>query len=348
MKITSYALTAEASHFKREQHRVQENLRVTVAPPTEPRSSKSDVRITLSEAAQHKLPEPSIPEATLNADVSDPKIQLLLSLLEKMTGQKLKLFNVGDLQQSSSLSQVSTSHAVSASNHSESPQSERMGFSIDYSKEASYQEVEQTVFQSNGVIKTADGKEIAFDLTLSMQREFYQSSVTHLHWGDPVVTDPLIINFNGTAAQLSNQRFAFDLNSDGVAESINAPASGSGFLVFDKNDDGKINNGSELFGAKTGNGFGELAQFDENHDAWLDENDAKFQQLKVWTDTTDGKGKLTSLPALGIGAIYLKATSTPFAIKDSSNQTLGLVRASSVWVSEEGSVNTIQQIDLSA
>ncbi|WP_052700521.1 hypothetical protein [Methylocucumis oryzae] len=304
------------------------------------------MQITLSEAAQHRLPESSVSETTLNAEVDDPKIQLLLTLLEKMTGQKLKLFNVGDLQQSS-FAQVSTSHAISTSNHSESPQSERVGYSIDYTKEVSYHEVEQTVFQSNGVIKTADGKEIAFDLTLSMQREYYQSNVTHLHWGDPIVTDPLIINFNGTAAQLSDQTFAFDLNSDGLTERVNAPVSGSGFLVFDKNVDGTINNGSELFGPNTGNGFSELAQLDENHDAWLDENDAKFQQLKVWTDTTDGNGKLSSLSALGIGAIYLKATSTPFAIKDSSNQTLGLVRASSVWVSEEGSVNTIQQIDLS-
>ena len=54
---------------------------------------------------------------------------------------------------------------------------------------------------------------------------------------------------------IDRQRFAFDLNADGQAEQINFVAPGSGFLVFDRNQDGKVNNGSELFGPTTDNGF---------------------------------------------------------------------------------------------
>ena len=180
-----------------------------------------------------------------------------------------------------------------------------------------------------------------------MQRQFSQTSSTSVHIGDSdQKTDPLVINFNGNATQLSDQRFSFDLNSTGNNVNINAPLSGSGFIALDKNGDGKINNGSELFGPSTGNGFAELAKYDSNHNGWIDGSDAAFNQLKVWSKNADGSDQLSSLASLGIGAISLQAVSTPFEIKTASNQLLGSVRSSSVALNENGTAGVVQQIDL--
>ncbi len=55
-----------------------------------------------------------------------------------------------------------------------------------------------------------------------------------------------------------------------------------------------------------------------------------------------------SLGAKGVGAIYLGSVDTDFSIKDDRNQLLGEVRSGSVFLNEDGTAGTIQQIDLVA
>lgn len=89
-----------------------------------------------------------------------------------------------------------------------------------------------------------------------------------------------------------------------------------------KNRDGKINNGTELFGnntilkndTKASNGFEALAQYDNNHDGVIDKNYAFYNSLSAWVDTNqDGitySGELHSLSELGVTSINLNATTT--------------------------------------
>lgn len=107
-------------------------------------------------------------------------------------------------------------------------------------------------------------------------------------------------------------------------------------------------NGSELFGPATGNGFNELAQYDSDHNGWIDESDAVYRQLKVWTKDAAGNDSLNSLASLGVGAISLHAIDTPFDIKTAANQLLGSIKASSVYLNEDGTAGSVQQIDLTA
>jgi hypothetical protein len=93
-----------------------------------------------------------------------------------------------------------------------------------------------------------------------MSREFVQTTDVSLHARDAMLVDPLVINFSGTAAQLIDQTFAFDLDADGQEEEVPLVAGGSGVLVFDRNQDGKVNDGTELFGPTTGNAFTNLAK----------------------------------------------------------------------------------------
>jgi hypothetical protein len=202
-------------------------------------------------------------------------------------------------------------------------------------------------YNAGGVIKTADGKEITFSLDLTLSSEFIRQNNINLQADNGVKQDPLIVNFAGSAAQLSNPTVAFDLNNDGQNENIHFTAGGgSGFLALDTNGDGKINNGSELFGPATGNGFSELSQYDSDKNGWIDEKDPVFNALSVWTKDANGNDNLSSLKELGIGAINLGALPTNFAYKDETNKPQGQLKSTGVFLKESGAPGTIQQIDL--
>ncbi len=342
MKIAESALTMQASHSRSQQTSVRESLRVETDRPAPRPASPVEQQVTISAAAQERqAADASGIDAAGNEWQNDPRMQLLILMIEKMTGHKIRLFDAGQFPA------AQTSQAPAAPAGSQPAAAPRAGFSADYSRVESYSESEQTTMQASGVIRTSDGKEIQFSLDLSMQYQYSETSTTTMHIGDaPRKTDPLVLNFSGTAAQLSSQRFAFDLDSDGKNEQINAPLSGSGFLALDLNGDGKINNGGELFGPGTGNGFAELAKYDGDGNGWIDANDAVFQQLKVWTRDGAGNDKLSSLASLGMGALSLQSIATPFDLKTATNQLLGAIRSTSVAIAENGTVRTVQQVDL--
>ena len=159
--------------------------------------------------------------------------------------------------------------------------------------------------------------------------------------------DPLVINLEGNPASFSDQTFFFDLDSDGKAEELSSLAKGSGFLALDLNNDGIINDGSELFGTKSGDGFKDLAAYDKDGNGWIDEDDEVFKHLKVWTKDADGRDRLIALGDAGVGAIYLGHTATEFSVKQmETNQTQGIVRSTGVFLKESGEVGTIQHVDL--
>jgi hypothetical protein len=205
-----------------------------------------------------------------------------------------------------------------------------------------YFEKESCQFTSGGVVTTSDGREIDFTLRMSMDREFVDSAKVV---ENVVLTDPLVVNFAGSACELSDMAFNFDLNADGREENISCLKPGSGFLAFDINKDGVINNGSELFGPETGSGFGELSQYDGDGNHWIDENDRVFDSLLVWSKTETGDS-LQTLQDTGIGALCLDNMATPFTYKDKNNSTLGNSTAAGVLLMENGTAGSIQEINL--
>lgn len=215
---------------------------------------------------------------------------------------------------------------------------------VTFKMTESIEEYECSEFSSCGVVKTADGREIEFGMDLKMERSYKE---TRSYEVTEAVTfkDPLIVNFDGTHAELSDNKFSFDLDADGEEELISYLINDGAMLALDKNKDGIINDGSELFGAQSGNGFADLAQYDEDGNGYIDEADAIFADLKLWTKTED-KDQLESLAERGVGAIYLGSTETPFDLKGEDNQQNGRVRASGFYLTEAGGVGNIQQIDM--
>jgi hypothetical protein len=203
---------------------------------------------------------------------------------------------------------------------------------------------------ASGTVRTADGQEIRFSIDLEMTRVFREETHVNLRTGNAVRKDPLVVNFGGTAAQLTadaGRRFSFDLDGDGRAEHLPGFASGSGYLAFDMNGNGRIDDGRELFGPQSGNGFSELARLDEDGNGWIDGGDSAFDRLSVWTPAAGGGGELRSLAGLGIGALGLSHVATPFALRGAQNEDLGVVKSTGLTLGLDGQAGTLQEIDLS-
>lgn len=267
---------------------------------------------------------------------------LIQLIIEALTGKKIRVMSLG-------AGRSRTVPETQGGPHSQNNgASNRVGWGVSYDYRATHTERETTSFNADGVIKTSDGREISFSLNLTMDREFTSSESLSLRAGDPVQVDPLVINFDGSAADLTDTRFAFDLDSDGDKEDIAFVTSGSGFLVLDKNGDGVVNDGSELFGPQSGNGFSELAAYDSDGNGWIDENDAVYRQLQVWAKDSEGNDSLSNLQSMEIGAIYLASAKTDFTLTDNAGESNGQVSRTGIYVEEGGAVKTIQQVDLNA
>ena len=219
-----------------------------------------------------------------------------------------------------------------------------------YTEYYRYEEYEETQFQTTGTVVMEDGREIDFHVSLEMSRrfaEYYEQ--THTIQTAPLMSlcDPLVINLDANVAEVSDQKFRFDLDADGKEDNISHLSSGSGFLALDRNEDGVINNGSELFGTKSGDGFADLAKYDADGNGWIDEADPVFQKLKIWVTDPDGTQKLYHLKDKGVGAICLANASTDFDLRSLADHSLnGRIRKTGVFLYENGAVGTVQHVDL--
>ncbi len=209
---------------------------------------------------------------------------------------------------------------------------------------ATYEESEQTVVSADGIIKTADNREIDFTFDFEMARSFLREDSYVWTESGYAFVDPLVIRTDVSAPLLSGARFSFDLDLDGEMEDLPMPGPGMGFLALDLNEDGIINDGSELFGPSTGFGFEELAAYDLDNNDWIDENDDIFDQLILWESAESGM-QLTRIKEAGIGAIYLAGVESSFDLTTDENELWARVGKTSIALTEEGDVLPVQELD---
>jgi Ca2+-binding RTX toxin-like protein len=128
------------------------------------------------------------------------------------------------------------------------------------------------------------------------------------------VIDPLVLDLDGDGVETvsADVGIMFDHDGDGIRTGSGWVLSDDGLLVIDKNRDGVINNGGELFGVdmvlssgqKASNGFEALADFDTNEDLVFDAKDADFEYVKIWQDLNqDGLSQSAELKSLSEHAI---------------------------------------------
>ena len=202
-------------------------------------------------------------------------------------------------------------------------------------------ETESCTFTASGNVCLADGSQRQFDVGYKMERS---EQSTRVNIG-AAFHDPLALDFAEPGSALNKNSVDFDLDSDGQTESMRMPGSNSAVLFVDRNHNGKADDGSELFGPQSGNGFAELAKLDSDGNGWIDEGDAAYADLKLWRMDDDGKTSVESLAAAGVGALSTQSAETPFTIKE-DGASVGQVRASSVWLGEKSGAGFIRQIDI--
>jgi hypothetical protein len=361
MRIESSTLQMQAQHVATRVHAQTSRLETWVGErPSNamPRPNPTTPAVQISNAARlaqaaHSVlsppPEQRItqgiapPSQRVREEGLTPQLSMIRDLIERLTGVFVRVFTGTELASPP----PDALPELSAAANDATPAPPRAGFGLIYEQHEVLEETERTQFAAAGLVRTADGREVRFTLQLDMQRYFRQESTTILRLGDAVAVDPLVINFDGTAAELQNLRFAFDLNGDGETENVPLLAGNRGYLALDLNQNDRIDNGLELFGPGTGNGFAELALHDSDGNGWIDEADAVYQHLRVWTPDAHGAGSLQTLADAGVGAVQLSSAATPFALRDTDNASLGAVRSTSIYLREDGGVGTVQQIDLS-
>ncbi|WP_028452487.1 hypothetical protein [Chitinilyticum aquatile] len=329
MRITDSTVAMAAQRQYRQS--TQETLSIRIeraAPPPAPRQE-----VELSGAGRQRALDP-VDEKAAEENL-DPRIRLIRSLLEAMLGIEIELAPAVNLDGGSNSAPASTT-----------PSSPQNGARIDYHRE--FSEAETTHYAAAGVVRTADGREISFQSELTLARSYHEEVNINITTGSAArpQKDPLVLNYDAPAATLSERTFSFDIDSDGRKDNISLLTRGSAFLALDRNGDGKVNDGNELFGTLSGDGFADLATLDLDANGWIDAGDDVFAKLKLWLKDDSGQDKLVTLASLGIGALYLGNSKADFSLNTAQNTSLGTMRASGIYLKESGTAGTLQQIDM--
>lgn len=336
MKINESSIMMGSQRTYTEAFEEKTDFRFWISPPDAPAADRVSISKQARTCAECESGEGS---DNLVQDM-DMEVSLRKLITELLSGRRVKTVSLEDLSQSRQLD--APEEAVPSQGSGQTSE----GWGLDYSNETVYSEQERVSFEARGVIKTADGRELSFNLHLDMSREYVERNSVRIRAGD-ALKDPLIINFDGTAAQLGNRTMGFDIDADGLADDLPELAAGKGYLAMDLNSDGLINDGHELFGPSSGNGFRELSRYDDDGNGWIDENDNAFNRLSVLGFDEAGNQVLQGIASRGIGAIATAYSSTQFDIKNQgSGDLLGQVRASGIFLDENGTAGIIQQVDL--
>jgi hypothetical protein len=343
VRIASVDIQLQSEHQQTTRVTQTEQLQAWIGSPpgTSQAPPSPSFAVDLSQLGSDTLAaEAQAAQATATDAGASPELQLLKTIIERMLGVKIDLLSADDLQPA--VQPADIPDPAQATAQSRQP----LGWGVEYHRHTTYDEQEQLHFSAQGEIRTTDGAQIEFSIDLSLSRAYHEESDVELRAGDAQRRDPLVINFDGTGAQLSSTRFAFDIDADGRSENIPLLASGSGYLALDRNGDGKINSGAELLGARSGDGFADLSAQDSDGNGWIDENDSLYDQLRVWSPDSNGGGTLETLKQRNVGAVSVGRVATPFELR-AADKSLGGVRTSGLYLTEDGHAGSVQQIDLS-
>jgi hypothetical protein len=166
-------------------------------------------------------------------------------------------------------------------------------------------------------ITLPDGGSLTLSVERSEQLRIEQTTQTQS-------SDPLVLDLDGNGIQLTDishgNGVLFDLTGDGIQEKVSWVSPQDGLLTYDRNQNGRIDDGNELFGDQhhATDGFAELARFDLDANGIIDSNDPVFARLQVWQDKNQNgiseAAELKGFQDLGITSIDVRPSRASTAI----------------------------------
>lgn len=210
------------------------------------------------------------------------------------------------------------------------------------------EEHEHTTVVAHARVTFEDGSEREIALELGMSRRFVEEVGFSLRLGgsaEPI--DPLVVTLSPEAASFGSDHLRFDLDLDGTTNDVRMTGGTSHYLVHDRDGDGRITDGSELFGPRTGDGFAELAAHDLDGNGWIDLGDPIFHELRLAVSDGEGGVVLRGLEELGVAAIGVASVTSPFSVRDRDGATpVGQIQATGLVLLRDQGVGTVQHVDL--
>ncbi|MGH1371101.1 MAG: hypothetical protein ACRBBW_03640 [Cellvibrionaceae bacterium] len=344
-------LSSGVSRFKFQVDHARFNSRRLLTPFTTQTTNRPNLSAMI--APKDLLPPAKEPSPIPTAIPASPletsaRFRIMIAMVEYLSGKSLSgyrqdfsaITNQGTYQFQPAKAKVNLSTATSEAS---SPQKNNSNTSenLDNLYQVEITNAERLAFSLVSDVTTSDGLTHSVQLMETHQRQHKQTLSVSASEAAKFI-DPLVLNLEGSL-QFGRGTTAFDLDSDGSEEQFRQLGQGSFFLALDLNGDGIVNNGKELFGTQSGNGFSDLRLYDEDGNGLIDKGDSIFEALRLFrTDTQE----LTRLSEKQIIAIGLTAIETPFTFTDSEGTPLAQLRQSSFYLRENGQHGTIQHIDL--
>ncbi len=275
------------------------------------------------------------------------QLYVLAKLLRHLTGKRLDLLSSKDLALDED-TQRQLGELEQAAQRRQSPGEANgdsgWGLSIDVTRTTVAKD--ELHFSATGTVVTADGRSVQLALTLSAQHESVTVESLSVRAGDARPKDPLVLSFGGSLAELGAALRSFDLDGDGQADKL-PTLSGGAYLALDRNGNGTIDDGSELFGGRTGDGFGELAAFDSDGNGFIDAGDPVFSRLQLLNPTgAEATGdQLTDLTRAGVGALSTSRVATTYRTAGNGGAA-GVVSSMGLYLKEDGTALPLEKLDL--
>ncbi|MDX2060783.1 MAG: hypothetical protein SFV24_23430 [Gemmatimonadales bacterium] len=223
-------------------------------------------------------------------------------------------------------------------------------FAVDYRRRETYRETEATSFRASGSVTTDDGRQIDFAQALDLARVYARTEAISLRATgtfQPGSSSPAPLPGPTTG---TGEASVATTPTAGTTAPESAPATqpalslGGSVLGLDADGDGTIDPQTELVG-QSGNGFAELAQYDEDRNGFIDEGDSVFSRLALVDRTAEGLTAAT-LTEKGVGAIYTASVATPHTYTDAGNRPVAQLARSGVYLNENGTTGIAQQVNV--
>ncbi len=174
------------------------------------------------------------------------------------------------------------------------------------------------------------------DVKIRVDRTMIHTEEMTLKIGKP--KDPLVIDLTGTGFDLTGieNGTVFDLNNDGHAEKSATVAGGTGLLWMDRDGNGKLDNGSELFGdsATAPTGFDALSLSDANHDGVIDKMDPDYEKIRIHM----ANGAELSLFQARVTALHVAHVNAESALGQNRLDALGIFQR------EDGTLGALGEV----